>query len=116
VARRDYDLNASYEIIGAFWPYGKPDQKFTGSLSSEKGRLLLKAAPIYKASAPSDAAHERFLSLNEVQELSRIESIVGYTSEGPCTLLSSLALDDGGIVDFRLDSELRASSTVPPRS
>jgi hypothetical protein len=78
VARTDHDVNASFDTIGAFWPYGKPDQKFTGSLSCDKGRLLLKSAPVYSAGDLGDSASDFFLSLNSTEDQPRVESVIGY--------------------------------------
>jgi len=107
VARTDHDVNASFDTIGAFWPYGKPDQKFTGSLSCDKGRLLLKSAPVYSAGDLGDSASDFFLSLNSTEDQPRVESVIGYTSEGGCTLLSLLPLNDGGILDFSTGQRIK---------
>ena len=95
-----FGVSTSFEAVGAFWPYGETDKRFTGNLSSDKGRLLLKAAPVYTAMNVNDAAHEFFVCLAPGGTDQRLKSMTGYTSEGKCTLLSCLPLQDGGITDL----------------
>lgn len=97
----EYHLNASFRAIGAFWPFGQPENKFTGTVSSEKGKVSLASAPVYSVQDVHSVVARFFRSVNSRQPFERTESLCGFTSEGECSLLSAALISEGGLTNVQ---------------
>jgi hypothetical protein len=112
-----YRVDASFEMIGAFWKFGEENNNsFTGTLRSRGGRVRLPAAPTYSANMIADGFRSSMQTMLGQRELRRIPSICGFTSDNLCTLLQSLLLEDGGNLHFPSGRGLSAVSYVPAKS
>ena len=99
----DYNLDATFEFIGGFWPYGKLEEEFTGTLSAREGRLRLVSAPVYRRlnqDFPTalfgefpDAIHGGPPSRVINREPPQVESILGFTKERKCSLLNPVVTE-----------------------
>jgi len=98
--REKYHLNASFQAIGAFWPHGQSKEKFTGTLSSEKGKVALTSAPIYSTEDVHSEVARMFGAAGCHQRVERTKSLCGFTSEGECSLLSAAQINAGGLIDL----------------
>lgn len=100
MSNNEHHLNSSFRAIGAFWPFDQPDQKFTGTVSSEKGELTLASAPTYSNKDIHSAVARLFDSVNSNQRFERTKSLCGFTTEGTCSLLSAALVNEGGRLDM----------------
>ena len=110
----DYKMNASFEMLGAFWKYDNPGEKFTGTLSARKGSVTLVTAPTYtEGESAREAMHARMLAFNSRKPLPRVASICGYVKDGDCTLLASVQLDGGSTSNFSTGRSVDAVRYCP---
>jgi ApeA N-terminal domain 1 len=94
-----YRLNALPNVIGAFWPPENPNEVTTGTLSPLDGRLYLLASPSFrKLNADEISAAVSEFGTN--RKARRIDSLLGQTKDGPCTLLYLVETLTDGLTDF----------------
>ncbi|HEY2237041.1 MAG TPA: HEPN domain-containing protein [Candidatus Angelobacter sp.] len=94
-----YRLDALPNVIGAFWSPENPNEVTTGALSSLDGRLHLLASPSYrKLNADEISAAASEFGTN--RKARRIDSLLGQTRDGPCTLLYLVETLSDGLIDF----------------
>jgi hypothetical protein len=110
-------IDDSFELIGAFWPYGSPEQRFTGTLAVNKGKVTLVSSPEYSSIDNLSEAVGAGLATMKNPTAKRIEGFSGFTEDGDCSLLDNMFLDTGGLINFptlqRLDNqEYRVSAAV----
>ena len=77
---RAYRINDTFEIIGAFWKPITPDDKFTGTLTSNKGRVSLSTAPNYGSAFLSDV--DKAMITLRGGPFPRAEGFLGFTQDG----------------------------------
>lgn len=112
---RAYRINDTFEIIGAFWKPITPDDKFTGTLTSNKGRVSLSTAPNYGSAFLSDV--DKAMITLRGGPFPRAEGFLGFTQDGECSLLAAIMLNEGGLTDFSTNRKVtnqnyRASAAV----
>jgi hypothetical protein len=107
----EYPLDATFNAISGFWPFGKPEEVFTGTLSAQKGRVRLLSAPSYSrfddVSKVVREVSQRGTLTN--REPPRISSITGFTRQGHCTLLNAIVGEGDGITDFSSRQKVAAT-------
>lgn len=111
-----YQVNDSFEMVGAFWKFGQQEDNFTGTLRSRKGRVQVLAAPSYIAKMDGDAFRAAMQTLNGQRDLKRISSICGFTTDNQCTLLNPLVSDGRGYTSFPTGAKLSAVSYIATRT
>jgi hypothetical protein len=98
-----YRVDASFEMIGAFWKFGEENNNsFTGTLRSRGGRVRLPAAPTYSANMIADGFRSSMQTMLGQRELRRIPSICGFTSDNLCTLRNLCSLKTEETFTFHL--------------
>jgi hypothetical protein len=110
----EYRIDESFEIIGAFWRFSHPDETFTGTLISRKGRVEVMAAPSYEANLDGDAFLADLLAINTERNVERIPSICAFTTDKRCTLLNCLILDGPGLTGA--EQRITATRYIPSRT
>ena len=112
----NYRLDSSFEMIGAFWHYDSPDEKFTGTLRSRKGTAEVLTAPIY-TELDDVSLRAQMEAFGSDRPFARLPSICGFTKQGNCTLLYCSNLNNEGTIDLASRQQIssvkwRASRTV----
>jgi hypothetical protein len=96
---RRFRIDSTFKTFGAFWEYGQPDKKFTGSISSRKGKVEFKGSPEY-TELDHKAMGTIFAATNSAPDLQGSAAICGFTTMNWCTLLNPLRLDGDGLAHF----------------
>jgi hypothetical protein len=99
IMKSKYRLNQTLELSGGFWPPGVPDAITTGTISSQRGRLHLLAAPTFNRLS-DDELEKAFMSFGTFPEFEKIDALCGLTRTGKCTLLHLTAIDNRGVTDM----------------
>jgi ApeA N-terminal domain 1 len=105
---KKYRVDGNFEMIGGFWKYDKPDDKFTGTLSSRNGLVEILTAPIYSDLDDDGLRNSMEKSINDGPSLRTIPAICGFTEDNRCTLLRCLTMPGGGVTDFSTRQEVSA--------
>lgn len=111
-----YKIDATFKTFGAFWEPDRPNQKFTGSISSSKGKVEFEGAPTY-SEMDLEARRAFFAEINSPPDLQGSTAICGTTTMGGCTLLNPIKLGENGLANFSTMEKLdrvryRAMRTV----
>jgi hypothetical protein len=111
-----YRVDGSFEMIGGFWKFDKPDDKFTGKLSSRSGLVEILTAPTY-FDLDSDGLRDSMEAAIADVSSQTIPAICGFTEDNSCTLLRCLTMPGGGVTNFSTRQRVtairyRALSTV----
>jgi hypothetical protein len=110
-------IDSTFKAFGAFWEYGYPDKRFTGSISSRKGVVELTSSPEY-ARDDLEAMRSAFAEVLSPPDLQGSAAICGFTQMNRCcTLLNPLRLAGEGSAHFPTmqkvnRSKFRAMRTV----
>jgi hypothetical protein len=113
---KKYKLNANFNLLGGFWKSDKPDDTFTGTISSNRGLVELSISPTYEK-LEGAAFIKAFQNMAGEQILRPIGTILGYTTEKRCSLLACYTLQESGLNDFSTGQKIaskrfRSSRTV----
>ena len=103
-----YRVDDTFKMIGAFWRYGEPDQKFPGTLTSREGVVEIMTAPVFSV-LDKDAVRKSVSKMNRGPSLDLIPSICGFTTDNDCTLFASVMLDGGSLTHFPKRMEITAN-------
>lgn len=104
-----YRVNANFEMVGAFWPYAKPEDVVTGVLSSQNGKVSLLTSPTYSSVLGADTLSEAVRQMNGAQGPRRTPSLCGFSTDSVCTLLDPIIMDGGGLTDFSSGQRVTAN-------
>jgi hypothetical protein len=96
---KTYRLDASLNLIGAFWPPSDTNDVMTGTLSTLGGHHYLLAAPRFKR-LDADEARAAFLEFGTAPTLRRIDTLLGQTGAGLCTLFHLVEATGDGLTDL----------------
>ena len=94
-----FRIDSTFHTFGAFWEYEKPDEKFTGSISSRKGLVEFEGSPEY-AEHDTEAVRAIFARMNSAPDLQGSKAICGFTTKNRCTLLNPVRLAGDGLAHF----------------
>lgn len=101
-------IDASLKIAGAFWSPLDPDTVFTGDVISKRGRLTFVVAPTFKRIDQRKAIFEVMQSMESPTGFPKLKILCGETSDGPCTLLHLLQVQDRGVINLGRDIQISA--------
>lgn len=104
---KKYRVDDTFEMIGAFWKFPEPDQKFTGTLKSRNGLVECVSAPTYSPEIDRAALKEHWNGLD--RPFNVIPAICGFTTKDVCTVFDSIELDGGGLLHFPTNQQLASS-------
>jgi len=87
-----FSLDSKFQWEGVFWDAAKPDDKFSGTLSSDGKHLeLVTRAELVKPEL------SMFMAVGQVPEP---DIVHGYTNNGECTLAGFKEIESPGRLDF----------------
>jgi hypothetical protein len=102
-----YRLNATFDIVGGFWPPASPNEVTAGTLSSQNGRLQLSVSPTFKR-LDDDQVREALMAFGTTREWPEIDTLCGHTKSRRCTLLHLTASTGAGVTDCENRLEIAA--------